>query len=148
MRAFSPFPLKESRSVVMRSGGIDRAALAAATLAGAISLMGPVGPYLPPSMVMRGTLLALLYGYDSHPDREPRQSFAFSAVSGLCWILFLGFPLEYIFSRGSLDPTVDHIPGDVPFIVWFLFGLGTFLVDRWRLTKNRGTSDKNQARAE
>lgn len=129
----------------MKSGGIDPAALAAATLAGAISLMGPAGPYLPPSMVMGGTLLALLYGYDYHPDREARQSLAFSAVSGLCWMLFLGFPLEYIFSRGRLDLQIDHIPVYMPFIVWFVFGLGTFVVDRWRLAKIRGSSDKNQA---
>jgi hypothetical protein len=82
----------------MKSGGIDPAALAAATLAGALSLMGPEGPYKPPSMVMGGTLLTLLYGYDFEPDRGKRQSVAFSAVSGLCWMLFLGFPLEYSFS--------------------------------------------------
>lgn len=132
----------------MKSGGIDPAALAAATLAGAISLMGPVGPYLPPSMVMGGTLLALLYGYDYHPDREARQSLAFGAVSGLCWMLFLGFPLEYIFSKGNLDPQIDHIPGYVPFVVWLIFGLGTFLFDRYRLGKIAKNSDNSQTASE
>lgn len=128
----------------MKTGGIDPAALAAATLAGAISLMGPPGPYEPPSMVMGGTLLALLYGYDFHPERQARQSLAFSAVSGLCWMLFLGFPLEYFFSRGNLDSKIDHIPPYVPFIVWLLFGLGTFLFDRYRSEKGAKNLDKNQ----
>jgi len=128
----------------MKSGGIDPAALAAATLAGAISLMGPAGPYEPPSMVMGGTLLALLYGYDVHPYRRAPQSLAFSAVSGLCWMLFLGFPLEYFFSGRNLDSKVDHIPAYVPIVVWLLFGLGTFLFDIYRSQKTGKDSDKNQ----
>ena len=115
----------------MKRGGIDPAALAAATLAGALSLMGPEGPYKAPSMIMGGTLLALLYGYDFEPDRRKPQSVAFSAVSGLCWILFLGFPLEYYFSEMKVDDS-DSIPPYVPFVVWFVAGGITFLIDRYR----------------
>lgn len=79
-----------------RLGGIDPAALAVASLAAAVSVISPPGPYSPGSMLIGIAVLAVIVGYDHEPQREPRESFAFSAVCALAGWLVLGYPAEII----------------------------------------------------
>ncbi len=79
-----------------RKGGIDPAALATASLAAAISVVAPPGPYAPGSMIIGATILLFIFAYDKDPDRSRSQHLAFSAVCALITLLVLGYPLELI----------------------------------------------------
>jgi hypothetical protein len=52
-----------------RIGGIDPAALAAATLSAAITVFSPPGPYSPGGMLVGITVLAVIIGFDHEPSR-------------------------------------------------------------------------------
>ena len=77
-------------------GGIDPAALAVASLAAAVSVMAPPGPYAPGSILIGATILLFIFAYDKEPDRNPFQRLAFSAVCALITILMFGYPLELL----------------------------------------------------
>ena len=81
-----------------RLGGIDPAALAAATLAVAISAIAPPGPYSPIGSVIGLTVLVLILAYDVDPQRTRLQSVAFGAVCALVTVLVIGYVLEYVFA--------------------------------------------------
>lgn len=90
-----------------RRGGIDPAALAAATLAPAISTIAQPGPYGPTSIILGVAVLLLIFGYDIDPYRSTRQSLAFASVVALNAVLALGYPMECIFSPYPLDRLHD-----------------------------------------
>jgi len=97
---------------------------------------------------MGGTLLPLLYGYDSPPERDTRQSVAFSGCIGPLLDVVSWLPARVYLSRGNLNQAVARIPGYVPFIVWLAFGLVTFVIDRNRLQKIANNPGQNQASSE
>ena len=130
-----------------RVGGIDPAALAAATLAAAISAIAPPGPYSPIGMMIGATILVLVAAYDVDPHRSRLQSSAFAAVCGLILLLTLGFPLEIVSAKypGSRfdallkEPEADNPFSEVRPYVALLFWLGAtaiiFAIDRRRSGK-------------
>lgn len=125
----------------VQRGGIDPAALAGATLAGAVSIFGPEGPYKPPSIIIGVILIAILTAYDIEPFRDSLQSIAFSAVFGLAIILSLGAILEVFFGwcypdHKKENPTISVIPDLVIFLVWGVGTISTFYIDRNRVKKS------------
>jgi hypothetical protein len=101
-----------------KSGGIDPAALAAASLAAAVSVLASAGPYAPGSMFIGVTILSLIITYDVDPHRSAGQSFAFSAVAGMITALMLGYPLECVFAKDScarLCVLLHEKPKDLPY---------------------------------
>ncbi|CAG9268277.1 membrane hypothetical protein [Paraburkholderia unamae] len=115
-----------------RRGGIDPAALAAAAVASAIATIGPAGPYTPVGTIIGITIMLLIFGYDVDPDRTPRQSLAFGAITALIGVLVLGYPMEVIFDPDILGGLAvlghehkDEIPySNVPLaatiVVWLV----------------------------
>jgi hypothetical protein len=100
-----------------RHGGIDPAALAAASLAAALGALAPPGPYAPTSVVIGATILCLIFSYDIDPHRSKAQSFAFGAVVGLIAMLVLGFPFECVFAAdpaSRLSVLLRERPNDLP----------------------------------
>ncbi|HEX2331574.1 MAG TPA: hypothetical protein VHI32_00225 [Burkholderiales bacterium] len=83
---------------VERQGGIDPAALAAATLAAAVSVISPPGPYNPGSSLIGVVVLAVIVGFDHEPIRHRGESFAYSSVFGLILWLAIAYPVEIVFS--------------------------------------------------
>lgn len=79
-----------------RLGGIDPAALAAATLAAAVSTIVQSGPYTPLSGVVGVSILALIRAYDVDAHRTKFQSAAFAAVQALTFNLVAGAGLELL----------------------------------------------------
>jgi len=106
----------ESSNLKKRRGGIDPAALAAASLAAAVSVIAPPGPYGPPSIAIGATILLLITSYDIDPHRSATQSLAYAAVIGLTVMLMLGFPLECVFAspeNNRLDRLFAEKAGDI-----------------------------------
>jgi hypothetical protein len=138
-----------------RVGGIDPAALSAATLAAAISAIAPAGPYGPVAMMIGATVLILILAYDVDPHRTQPQSMAFGAVFGLIFLLTIGFPLEIafsvnpserfsaIFSEIKNDHAYSEVPPYVAFLVWLSSGLFVLFIDRRRVS--RAKAKKNSA---
>ncbi len=81
-----------------RRGGIDPAALAAACLSAAVSVLAPPGPFGPGSILIGFTILCVVLAYDIDPHRNAFQSFAYAAVCALVVQTALGYPLECLFS--------------------------------------------------
>ena len=105
-----------------RSGGIDPAALAAASLAVAISAIAPPGPYGPGSTMIGATILFLIFAYDEDPHRSWQQSVAFGAVCALISLLVIGYPLEYMWATDKVkrldalfyEPKKDNPYSEIP----------------------------------
>lgn len=138
----------ESKEIKKRRGGIDPAALAAASLAAAVAVIAPPGPYGPGSIPIGITILLLITSYDIDPYRSRGQSLAYAAVVALVAILALGFPLECIFSS---DPVArltvlmkerkEEIPySEVPPLVsigaWLFITVVVCICDRRRVKRN------------
>lgn len=85
-------------------GGIDPAALAAASLAAAVSVLAPEGPYKPLGAVIGLTIAVLIFAYDIEPERNGWQSLAFSMVVSLVLCLTFGYAVEAL-RAGSFVPT-------------------------------------------
>src|SRR6478609_10463691 len=79
--------------------GIDPAALAAATFAGALTVFSPPGPWSIPGTFVGVTFLLVIVAYDRAGWRTHLQSAAFSTVVAFSIVLTIGFPLELVFSR-------------------------------------------------
>lgn len=128
-----------------RVGGIDPAALAAATLAAAISTIAPAGPYGPVGVMIGATILVLILAYDVDPNRTPWQSLAFAAVCALILLLTLGYPLEIasatdkgarfgaLLEERKQDNPYSEVKPYVALLVWAGATLVGYLVDRWRV---------------
>lgn len=82
----------------MNRDGIDPAALAIASLAAAVSVVAPPGPYGPSSLIIGGTILSVIIAFDKNPKRRGVDKFAFSAVCALISLLMLGYPMECLFA--------------------------------------------------
>jgi hypothetical protein len=133
-----------------RVGGIDPAALAAATLAAAISAIAPAGPYGPIGMMIGATVLVLILAYDVDPNRNWAQSLAFGAVCGLILLLTFGFPLEIASATDSVkrlrvllkEPEADNPFSEVrPYVAllfWACSAAAIFSFDRIRARRKRG----------
>jgi hypothetical protein len=78
--------------------GIDPAALAAATLGAAITVIGPPGPYNAGGSLMGGALLLVIIGFDIEPLRSRKEVMAFSAAFALIAWLVVAFPVEVVCS--------------------------------------------------
>ena len=149
-----------------RIGGIDPAALAAATLSAAITVFAPPGPYSPGGMLVGITVLAVILGFDHEPSRDQGESFAYSAVFALVAWLAIAYPIEVvcagIYGIGDLqgwaaakarlqvilnenafqdiyhreDLRYSQIPPIVIMVIWALLCGGRFIYDRRISRKN------------
>jgi hypothetical protein len=82
---------KSDSATTRNDGGIDPAALAVASLAAAVSIIAPPGPYGPASMMIGATILVVIFAYDVAPRRTLSQSIAFGGVCALISSLALGY---------------------------------------------------------
>ncbi|MEH3085474.1 MAG: hypothetical protein PGN26_02825 [Xylophilus ampelinus] len=105
-----------------RHGGIDPAALAAASLASAVATLAQSGLYTPVTTVLGVTILLLVLAYDVDPNRTKFQSVAYSCVAGLTTLLAAGFPLEWIFAR--------ELPQWAHCLAWVVFSTIYFFIDK------------------
>src|SRR5688572_7865520 len=80
---------KSDSATTRNDGGIDPAALAVASLAAAVSVIAPPGPYGPASMMIGATILVVIFAYDVAPRRTLSQSIAFGGVCALMSLLAL-----------------------------------------------------------
>lgn len=90
--------MDDSQTRQDRRGGIDPAALAAATLSAAISVISPPGPYSPGGALIGLAVLAVIIGFDHEPVRHEGESIAYSAVIALIAWLVIAYPIEIICS--------------------------------------------------
>ncbi|MBL8355472.1 MAG: hypothetical protein JNM01_11635 [Delftia acidovorans] len=123
----STIPVKAQ---VERRGGIDPAALAAASLASAVSTLAQSGPYTLVTSVLGITILLLVLAYDIDPHRSRSQSVAYSCVSGLTTLLAVGYPLELACAWLYLPGSGSTLPQWMHFVVWVVFSLAYFLYDK------------------
>lgn len=136
-----------------RSGGIDPAALAAASLAVAISAIAPPGPYTPTSMMIGATILVLIFAYDEDPHRSGWEHVAFGAVCALVSLLVIGYPLEYICATDKArrlgaflheiedDLKYSEIPPWLVLVLWLgMTGMYILIDKRW-LSKRAPEND-------
>jgi multisubunit Na+/H+ antiporter MnhB subunit len=86
---------------------VDSAALAAAALAGALSVFSAPGPYVPLNAIVGLTLLIIVLAYELRRDRTNFQNVAFGAVCGLCSLLVVGFVAEFRQANWGWDYWVD-----------------------------------------
>jgi len=126
-------------------GGIDPAALAIASLAAAVSVIAPPGPYGPRCLIIGVTIICVVLGYDVEPSRKWPQSLAFSAACSLILLLALGYPMELCFA--ALKATRLHtsfaaaLPEDakhsgVPSLfIFYLWGVNMCLCLRWDIKR-------------
>lgn len=121
---------EHSKEIHKRRGGIDPAALAAASLASAISTIAQPGPYTPITMVVGLTILAVVLAYDVEAFRTKFQSFAYSAAAGLTATLALGYPFE-VYSQNYIDynPTSSTVPQWVTVLAWLCFTAAFYVFD-------------------
>jgi hypothetical protein len=110
-------------------GGIDPAALAAASLASAISTIAQPGPYTPVTMVVAVTLLLLIVSFDVEAYRTKSQSLAYSAVVGLTSSLGFGLPMECYFGSCLSDAASSAVPQLASVACWIVFTLLTYVLD-------------------
>lgn len=120
-------PAKEQ---VERRGGIDPAALAAASLASAVSTLAQSGPYTLVTSVLGITILLLVLAYDIDPHRNWFQSVAYSCVSGLTTLLAVGYLLELIFVWWAPQEGTSAVPQWVHGVLWVLLSLAYFWHDK------------------
>lgn len=97
-----------SKELLKRRGGIDPAALAAASLASAVSTIVQPGPYTPVTLIVGLTILFVVMAYDIEAYRSTFQSMAYSAVLSMTSILASGYPLELYF-HSSTPVTIDPV---------------------------------------
>lgn len=83
-----------SNSQNKRVGGIDPAALAAASLAAAVSTLAQTGPFTTLSVVFGITITLIIFAYDVDADRTFSQSIAFGCAAGLPIALGLGYVFQ------------------------------------------------------
>lgn len=125
-------------------GGIDPAALAAASLAAAVSVMAPEGPYKPMGMVIGFTIAVLIFAYDIDPNRTRVQSAAFAMVVSLVLCLVYGYIAEEIYSSSTpkseasstnkaTDGPKSMVPDSVMVLCWVGCSFALWFVDRWRV---------------
>jgi hypothetical protein len=120
----------ESKQQLKRVGGIDPAALAAASLASAISTIAQPGPYTLVSLMVGATILILVLAYDVEPKRSSFQSLAYSAVVSLTAVLAIGYPLELFYSTLSGNQSESAVPQVASFILWLIFSLFFYWRDK------------------
>ena len=112
-----------------RRGGIDPAALAAASLASAVSTIAQPGPYTPITTVVAITLVLLIVSYDIEAYRTALQSLAYSAVVGLTSALGLGFPFECYFGVCLSDAEPSAVPQWISVLSWAAITGLAYLLD-------------------
>lgn len=119
-------------------GGIDPAALAAASLAAAVSVLAPEGPYKPLGAVIGLTIAMLIFAYDIEPVRTGWQSLAFSMVVSLVLCLVFGYVVECI-QAWIFVPTSSQtqVPDLSVALFWFCFSYVLWAVDRKRTRKTK-----------
>lgn len=142
-----------------RVGGIDPAALAAATVAAAISTIAPAGPYGPVGMMIGATICVLILAYDVDPHRTLFQSLAFGGVCGLILLLTFGFPLEILasktptarfnvlFHERESDISFSEVPPYVAMLFWLLASVTVAVIDRLRARHKRLTTSGTEENA-
>jgi hypothetical protein len=94
----------------MADQSFDSAALAGATLAATISVLGAPGPFKYMSAVTGLTLLAIIFAYESGRRRTLLQSVAVSMTMALAALLPAATALELCYGHGSL---VGITQGDI-----------------------------------
>ncbi|RYE70627.1 MAG: hypothetical protein EOO81_07710 [Oxalobacteraceae bacterium] len=104
---------QQSTESTRPAGGIDPAALAAATLAAAFSSLGQPGDYTLISSILGSTILILLLAYDVDQKRTLYQHAAFSCCVALTSILALGYFVQEAGRAYYLDPGWQTTQGDV-----------------------------------
>lgn len=116
----------------------DPAALAAAVLAGALSVFLAPGPYGYFSLIIGFTLLALLIGYEWTKIRNVGQSIAYATVLSLCSMLVLGVLAEFYLGHGSLEGVKNangaaesRVDDWTLFIIWLLGSVVALALDRF-----------------
>jgi len=125
-------------------GGIDPAALAAASLAAAVSVMAPEGPYKPMGVVIGFTIAVLIFAYDIDPYRTKVQSAAFAMVVSLVLCLVYGYIAEEMYSccipkpdpcptNKAPDATKSMVPDIVMVLCWVGCSIALWFVDRCRV---------------
>lgn len=114
------------KAQLKRHGGIDPAALAAASLASAVATLAQSGPYTPVTTILGITILFLVLAYDIDPHRTMFQSAAYSCVAGLTTLLAAGFPLEWGFTQFQRQ----ELPQWAHCIVWATFSSIYFWIDK------------------
>jgi hypothetical protein len=120
-----------------RRGGIDPAALAAASLASAVSTIAQPGPYTPITTVVAITLVLLIVSYDIEAYRTTLQSLAYSAVLGLTSTLGFGWLFECYFGVCLSDATASAVPQWLCVSSWAAITLLVYILDgsarkRWK----------------
>lgn len=123
-------PAAPASGQVERRGGIDPAALAAASLASAVSTFAQSGPYTLLSSVLGVSILMLVRSYDIDPHRNWFQSVAYSCVSGLTTLLAVGYLLELLFAWSAPHVGTSEVPQWVHFLLWVFFSLGYLWHDK------------------
>jgi hypothetical protein len=120
----------ESKEQQKRRGGIDPAALAAASLASAISTIAQPGPYTPVTAVLGLTILFVVLAYDIDPHRTRFQSLAYSCVAALTTTLAAGYPMELYFAASLSDRTSSAVPQLWTVFAWIAFAFIYYAVDK------------------
>jgi hypothetical protein len=129
--------------------GIDPAALAAAAIVAALTVIAPPGPYGPNSMIIGATILLLVFAYDVNPHRSWFQSLAFAAVIALVVTLILGYPLECICSqqhverikillREKKEEEYSEVPPGLMILFWFAITGVVYFFDRKKRHRGKG----------
>jgi hypothetical protein len=135
----------EAKPMSKNAYQIDPAALAAAALAGILTLSTKEAEYDLLALAASAALVLILIAYSGESNRSTLQSVAFSVVLGLCAVEGVGFLLVWsvklgLFPRPQKDPNeVSIIPNKYVRAVAFLFGLFWFLYDRYRYRKLWGS---------
>jgi hypothetical protein len=109
---------------ILKLQTIDSAALAAATLAGALSVFSAPGPYVPLNGAVGLTLLTILFTYELRRPRSNSQNIAFGTVCALCSLLVVGFIAEFRAAKWNweywkeLKKDTSHVNYWLMFIWW------------------------------
>ena len=120
----------ESKELLKRRGGIDPAALAAASLASAVSTIGQPGPYTSVTAIVGVTILFVVLAYDIEAYRSMFQSIAYSSVAGLSSILACGYLLELYYRRPDIDAAASAVPAESSLVGWAVVSVIYFSFDR------------------
>ncbi|WP_152034162.1 hypothetical protein [Paracidovorax avenae] len=119
-----------AKAQLKRRGGIDPAALAAASLASAVSTLAQSGPYTAVTSVLGITILFLVLAYDVDPHRTWFQSIAYSCVLGLTTLLAGGYLLELSFSELPAQDGASSVSQWIHVTVWVVLSVGYYGYDR------------------
>jgi hypothetical protein len=117
----------------MTKSKIDAAALLLAVIAVGLALAFFPGSFGWLSTIAGIILLLILFGYDQRGYRSASQSLAFSAVCGFSFMLAVGYALERLAGRSSLDALLP--------ITWVVATAVAVFVDRARVSRRAAPSE-------